>query len=154
MGEKTEAVSRMAFLEEENRRLAEDRERLKEERRAQDENRWAELKTNIASISANVSSLTVAVTETRTEIREATRSSTALKATIEDVKESHERTLRLLASPDEPEKGLVYRVRQNEERHSEHIAEHKEARKWWIGIGMVAISTAFKTAWDVVFKKP
>jgi hypothetical protein len=154
MGEKTESVSRLAFLEEENKRLAEDRDRLKEERRVQEEQRWAALHTNLSTVTASVQALGTEVRETRMEIREAARSSQLLRVTVSEVQDEHKKTVKLLTSPEEPEKGLVYRVKQNEERHTEHIENHKENRKWWIGIGTLAFGTAIKTAWDLIFKRP
>lgn len=146
MAEKTELINRLAFLEEENRKLAEDRERLKDERRRDEEKRWHSVEKGLATVALNVQEL-------RSEVKTAHQSATNFQAVAEEMKRDRERTTLLLTGGDHPEAGLLFRTKQVEDDHREHLEEHRENKKWWLGLGAVAVGSAIKSAWDLIFHK-
>lgn len=141
--EKTDLTSRLAFLEEENRKLAEDRERLKEERRKEEEKRWHGIEKGLQSVNQNVNEL-------RSEVRASSQSTSALHAVVTEMKTNQAHTALILTGGDKPETGLLFRTKQIEDDHAEHVEEHKENKKWWLGLGTVAVISFFKSLWDVV----
>jgi translation initiation factor 2 beta subunit (eIF-2beta)/eIF-5 len=154
MAEKTDLINRMAFLEEENRKLAEDRERLKEERRLQEEKRWHGLEKGLQTVNNSVQELRTElrsnVQELRTEVKAAHQSATNFKTVADEMKKDRERTTLILTGGDKPETGLLFRTKQVEDDHTEHLDDHKENKKWWFGIAAVAVGSAIKTLWDVL----
>jgi translation initiation factor 2 beta subunit (eIF-2beta)/eIF-5 len=154
MAEKTEQIKRIEFLEVENKKLAEEREKLVLERRSNEEKRWHSLEKGLATVNSNVSELRnevrTNVQELRTEVRAAHQSAANFQAVAEEMKKDRERTTLILTGGDHPETGLMFRTKQVEDDHKEHVEDQKESRKWWLGLGAVAVVTFFKTIWDMI----